>query len=152
MEKKKIAPKQNRKETPQEVHSPLGEEEQEKEDNVMEFPTVIQGGKEPPAPTGDNWLEQKPVGACFLVKKKNDPFNFTLGLFRVGAKTEKAVVLNGKDVPGGNLYVDPVSFCNQFREFEDLGILLDTPPTEEEIKNERDRDPDDGSSPGSKVE
>lgn len=127
--------------------------EEEKEDNVMEFPTVIQGGKEPPSQGGDNWLTKKPVGSCFLVKKLNDPFNFTLGLFRIGAKTEKAVVLNGKDVPNGNLYVDPVTFCNQFREFEDLGILMDKDtPLEEGEYNDGDRNPHDGSSPSSKVE
>lgn len=130
----------------------FNEEQEEKENNVVAF-EVITGGKETPPPTGQNWLEKKPVGSCFLVKKLNDPFNFTLGLFRIGAKTEKAVVLNGKDVPNGNLYVDPVTFCNQFREFEDLGILMDKDtPLEEGEYNDGDRNPHDGSSPSSKVE
>jgi hypothetical protein len=96
------------------------QEEEGEEKKVVDL-RLITGGKEPPD-GGSSWLEKLEVGACFLVKEKNNPLDFNLGLFRLAEKTSKAVVLNTPHVPH-NLYVDPVAFCNKYRMYEDLGML-----------------------------
>lgn len=126
-------------------------EPEEEKDNLVKFePKLITGGKEPPT-TGDTWLEALPVGTCFLAKRKAmNPTDFILGLFRLSAKTERAVVLNTLEHQG-NLYADPVAFCNVFRMYEDLGTLS----TEEEEKEHglhSDRAEGDSGAPTPKVE
>lgn len=112
---------------------------------------VIQGGKEPPD-TDVTWLEKLEVGACFLAKEKGNPLDFQLKLFRIGSKTPKAVVLNTPEYPT-NLYVDPIGFCNKFRLWEDLGIMI-TPQEviQEEQENERNREQVESGDTTGKVE
>ena len=135
---------------PQKEETEDNSEDGIEKDNVVTF-EVITGGKEPPS-TGDNWLSKKSIGSCFLAKKRAiNPTDFSLGLFRIGAKTEKSVVLNTPEHPG-NLYVNPITFCNVFIEFEDLGVMIT--PQEEEQEKESDNDdgdriqsPDGGEEP-----
>ena len=114
---------------------------------------LITGGKEPPK--GDEcWLDKLPIGSCFLVKENRNPQEFILGLFRIGSRSEKATVLNSPQLPG-NLYVDAITFCNKYRLYEDLGVMI-TPDEENEIKeitdDERDRLEPDAKHPDGKVE
>jgi len=113
------------------------QEEEEKRHKVVDL-RLLQGGKEPPS-TGETWLEKKPIGACFLVKEKNNPMEFNLGLFRIDHKTDKAVILHHPPIPNP-LYVDPVAFCNKYREFEDLGIMLTRKDFEEHDRNRLEGD------------
>lgn len=111
---------------------------------------LITGGKEPPD-RDECWLDKLPIGSCFLVKENRNPQEFILGLFRIGSRSEKATVLNSPQMPG-NLYVDAITFCNKYRLYEDLGVMI-TPDEEKEIANDDgDREqPDPGTQDG-KVE
>jgi hypothetical protein len=96
------------------------------EENVVKFqPRIITGGKQPPS---DYWLLNLPVGSVFLTKGKAQAAGFALGEFHVVYKSDKAVhLMSNVEGPETHLWVDPMSFSNQFRLFE---ILHE--PTEEE--------------------
>jgi hypothetical protein len=124
-------------------------EQEEKEQYLKLVVDNVTGGKEPP--DGETWLDKMPIGSCFLAKEARNPMEFVLGLFRIGSRSGKATVLNSPQIPG-NLYVDPVAFCNKYRCYEDLGVMI-TPDEEKEIANDDgDRLEPDSGHPDGKVE
>lgn len=64
-------------------------ENDKKETKIIPF-QIITGGK---GPTGENWLSELKTGTVFLVEKKNNPMDFTLGVFQKMLETETATLL-----------------------------------------------------------
>jgi hypothetical protein len=84
---------------------------------------LLQGGKGPPTEDHPDWLSDMPVGAIFLVQHRNQPTEFTLGLFHLVDKTEKgACVLftKGSNIPA---YVNPSRFSRLFTLYEFIDVL-----------------------------
>lgn len=105
----------------------------EKEDTVMNL-AVIQGGKSlggGGSEENPDWLSTLEVGTIFLVEEKGNPKQFALAQFQVVDKTEKAVYLVSRLNEVIQTFVKPMSFCNQYRLFEVLGVITQEAVVEE---------------------
>lgn len=117
------------------------DEEEELRRRKMPDLKLLQGGKGPPTEDHPDWLSDMPIGSIFLVQHRNQPAEFTLGLFHLVDKTEKgACVLFTK---GSNLpaYVNPSRFSRLFTLYEFIDVL----PIEKEVKVEEGEDAGSGA-------
>lgn len=91
------------------------------EDNVLQFPTVVTGGKGPPS---DWWLMDVAIGTVFLARPKNDKHNFVCGEFALYERYEKCACLLSISKDGTQpLHVDMRRFSIQFELVEVIKVI-----------------------------
>lgn len=87
---------------------------------------LLPGGKEPPT-TANCWLERFEIGTIFIIQSKNDPMDFTLGLFKlVGVEgiQSKAYILMSPSMEKP-IYVNPVRFCNKYSLYDTVAVVVE---------------------------
>jgi len=97
---------------------------------------LITGGRD-----GDgsdmNWLQGLEIGTIFLVKEKRTPQatlpSFMLLCYCLVFKTDKACKLASENTQLGDVYVDPIRFCERYDLFEVIGkVPMEQPQAEEQ--------------------
>ena len=112
--------------------------EKEKDNVLMNF-AVIDGGKASNSgfntpPSDGDWLTPLEIGTIFLVQEKNNPKNFNLGQFQIADKTERSVFLASNLNGLVKTFVVPTIFCNQYRLYEVLAVVV----PEQELEEKKD--------------